>query len=62
MWTTIIIVKIISLHRKSSKVSEVKKSLATYAFIGEMINGAERPIKQSGKLEKVREKSWKREF
>ena len=35
--TCIIIGKIISLHRKSSKVSEVKKSLATYAFIeGEM--------------------------
>ena len=28
--------KIISLHRKSSEVAEVKKSLATYAFIDEM--------------------------
>ena len=27
------IVKIISLHRKSSKVGEVKKSLATYALV-----------------------------
>ena len=36
MGITIIIVKIISLHKKSSKVAEVKKSLATYAFIGEM--------------------------
>ena len=36
MGITIIIVKIISLHRKSSKVAEVKKGLATYAFMGEM--------------------------
>ena len=36
MGITIIIVKIISLHRNSSKVAEVKKSLATYPFIGEM--------------------------
>ena len=36
MGITIIKVKIISLYRKSSKVSEVKKSLATYAFMGEM--------------------------
>ena len=32
MGITIIIVKIISLHMKNSKVGEVKKSLATYAF------------------------------
>ena len=39
MGITIIIVKIISLHRKSSKVAEVKKSLATYAFIeGKMVS------------------------
>ena len=36
MGVAIIIVKIISLHGKSSKVAEVKKSLATYAFIDEM--------------------------
>ena len=33
MGITITVVEIISLHRKSSKVAEVKKSLATYAFI-----------------------------
>ena len=32
----IIIVKIISLHFKNSKVGQVKKHLATYVFVGEM--------------------------
>ena len=36
MGINLIIVKIISLDRKSSKVAEVKKSLATFALIGEM--------------------------
>ena len=37
MGTTIIMVKIISLHKKDSKVGDVKKIIANYGFIeGEM--------------------------
>ena len=51
--TCIIIVKIISLHRKNAEVGKVKKSLATYAFIGEM---ASKELKNDAEMDK---RIWK---